>query len=65
MGVLVRPMASFIMRRSDGEVSWTWAMYSSAEWTTKVAFEAGYNRASRSNDTEDISGLVRFGIVAR
>jgi hypothetical protein len=46
-----------------------WAMYSSAEWTTKVAFEAGYNRASnrtsRSNDTEDISGLVRFGIVAR
>lgn len=46
-----------------------WAMYTSPEWTTRIAFEAGYNRASnrasRSNDIEDISGLVRFRIVAR
>jgi len=46
-----------------------WAMYASSEWITKIAFEGGYNRsssrASGVNDTEDISGLVRFGIVAR
>ncbi|NGZ02200.1 MAG: hypothetical protein CV090_04010 [Nitrospira sp. WS238] len=45
-----------------------WAPYTSLEWTTKIAFEAGYNRlsnrVSRSNDLEDISGLVRLGIVA-
>lgn len=46
-----------------------WAMYTSSEWVTKIALEAGYNRsstrASGSNDLEDISGLVRFGIMAR
>ena len=46
-----------------------WAMYTSSEWTSRIAFEAGYNRSRnrvlRSNDTEDISGLVRFRIVAR
>lgn len=36
---------------------------------TKIGFEAGYNRVTdrvaRSTDTEDISGLVRLGIIAR
>lgn len=45
-----------------------WALYTSSEWTTKIAFEAGYNRlsnrVSQSNDLEDISGLVRLAIVA-
>jgi hypothetical protein len=46
-----------------------WAVYSSSEWVTRVGFEAGYhrltNRIARSADTEDISGIVRLGIVAR
>ncbi|HWF62109.1 MAG TPA: hypothetical protein VN666_17625 [Nitrospira sp.] len=46
-----------------------WSLYSSPEWVTKIGFEAGYsrvtNRVARSIDTEDISGLVRLGIVAR
>ena len=46
-----------------------WSLHSSADWVTKIGFEAGYNRMSnrvaRSADTEDISGLVRLGIVAR
>jgi hypothetical protein len=46
-----------------------WAMYTSSEWTTKIVFEAGYNRSSnralQSNDIEDISGLVRLRIVSR
>jgi hypothetical protein len=46
-----------------------WALYSSPGWVTKIGFEAGYNRMTdriaRSADTEDISGLVRLGIVAR
>ena len=46
-----------------------WSLHSSPEWVTKIGFEAGYNRVTnrvaRSADTEDISGLVRLGIVAR
>ena len=46
-----------------------WAVHSSTDWVTKVGVEAGYNRVtnrvSRSANTEDISGLVRLGIVAR
>lgn len=46
-----------------------WSLHSSPEWVTKIGFEAGYNRVTnrvaRSVDTEDISGLVRLGIVAR
>lgn len=46
-----------------------WAMYTSSEWITKIAFEGGYNRSSSralgANDSEDISGLVRLGIVGR
>ncbi len=46
-----------------------WAMYTSSEWVTKIALEAGYNRsssrASGSNDIGDISGMVRFGIAAQ
>jgi hypothetical protein len=46
-----------------------WAVHSSTDWVTKVGVEAGYNRVTnrvaRSADTEDISGLVRLGIVAR
>jgi hypothetical protein len=46
-----------------------WAMYHSSEWTTNIAFEAGYHRLSNrtlgSHDTEDISGLVRLRVVAR
>ena len=46
-----------------------WALYTSPEWITKIAFEAGYNRLSnrtaRSHVIEDISGLVRLGIVTR
>lgn len=46
-----------------------WSLYSSPEWVTKIGFEAGYNRVTnrvvRSADTEDISGLVRLGIVTR
>jgi hypothetical protein len=45
-----------------------WSLYSSTGWVTKIGFEAGYNRVTdrvaRSTDTEDISGLVRLGIVA-
>lgn len=46
-----------------------WSLHSSARWVTKIGFEAGYNRVTnrvaRSADTEDISGLIRLGIVAR
>lgn len=46
-----------------------WAFYSSPEWVTKIGLEAGYNRVTnrvaRSTDAEDISGIVRLGIVAR
>jgi hypothetical protein len=46
-----------------------WSLYSSAGWVTKIGVEAGYNRVTdrvaRSTDTEDISGLVRLGIVGR
>lgn len=58
----------------DNESLWwkgmmDWAMFTSSEWITRIAFEAGYNRSSnravRSNNTEDISGLVRFRMVAR
>ena len=46
-----------------------WSLHSSPAWVTKIGFEAGYNRitnrVARSADTEDISGLVRLGIVAR
>ncbi|OQW33072.1 MAG: hypothetical protein A4E19_06930 [Nitrospira sp. SG-bin1] len=53
--------------RWRGVVDWT--AYSSAEWATKVGVEAGYNRVTNrvahSADIEDISGLVRLGIVAR
>lgn len=46
-----------------------WALHSSTEWVTKIGFEAGYNcvtdRVARSNNIEDISGLVRLGIVTR
>lgn len=46
-----------------------WSLYASSEWVTKIGFEAGYNRVTnrvaRSADTEDISGLVRLGIMAR
>lgn len=46
-----------------------WSLHSSPKWVTKIGFEAGYNRVTnrvaRSADTEDISGLVRLGIVAR
>jgi hypothetical protein len=45
-----------------------WALHSSTEWVTKIGFEAGYNRltnrVTRSADSEDISGLIRLGIVA-
>ena len=44
-------------------------MHSSPEWATRVGFEAGYNRLTNrvacSADMEDISGIVRMGIVAR
>lgn len=46
-----------------------WALHSSNEWTTKIGFEAGYNRvtnrATRTTDLEDISGLVRLSVAQR
>ncbi|MDF0674037.1 MAG: hypothetical protein P0120_06810 [Nitrospira sp.] len=46
-----------------------WSLHSSTRWVTKIGFEGGYNRVTnriaRSADTEDISGLIRLGIVAR
>jgi len=58
----------------DNETLWwkgmmDWAIFTSSDWITRIAFEAGYNRSSnrvlRSNNMEDISGLVRFRMVAR
>lgn len=46
-----------------------WSLHSSTRWVTKIGLEGGYNRVTnrvaRSADTEDISGLIRLGIVAR
>lgn len=46
-----------------------WSLHSSTWWVTKIGLEGGYNRVTnrvaRSADTEDISGLIRLGIVAR
>ncbi len=46
-----------------------WSLHSSTRWVTKIGFEGGYNRVinrvARPADSEDISGLIRLGIVAR
>ncbi len=46
-----------------------WVLHSSNEWTTKIGFEAGYNRLTnrpaRPIDLEDISGLVRLSVAQR
>ena len=53
--------------RGRGVVAWV--VYTSAEWTTKITFEAGYNRftnrSTRATDIEDISGLIRLAVAAR
>ena len=63
----------WMMFRNEENLKWrgvlAWAVHSSTEWVAKIGFEAGYNRvtnrAARSADTEDMSGVVRLRIVAR
>jgi hypothetical protein len=50
--------------RWKGILDWVW--HTSAEWTTKIGFEAGYNRSTNRAarfDTEDISGLLRLSVA--
>lgn len=50
-----------------GKGSLMWDVQQSSEWSTLIAIEAGYTRASNrvmpSADTEDISGLVRLVVA--